>query len=105
MAGIDPAKAGGPQSMNYTRAQLDAILDKAAPAGWQMALHANGDLAIDLALDAYEAALQRHHLVGTDHRWRIEHLGAGTRRSQLCLEAGWLKHRPRHGIHVCSHCQ
>jgi len=80
MAGIDPAKAGGPQSMNYTRAQLDAILDKAAPAGWQMALHANGDLAIDLALDAYEAALQRHHLVGTDHRWRIEHLGAGTRR-------------------------
>jgi len=80
MAGIDPAKAGGPQSMNYTRAELDAILDKGAPAGWQMALHANGDLAIDLALDAYEAALQRHNLLGTDHRWRIEHLGAGTRR-------------------------
>ena len=80
MAGIDPAKAGGPQSMNYTRAELDAILDKAAPAGWQMALHANGDLAIDLALDAYEAALKRHNLLGTDHRWRIEHLGAGTRR-------------------------
>jgi predicted amidohydrolase YtcJ len=80
MAGIDPAKAGGPQSMNYTRAELDAILDKAAPAGWQMALHANGDLAIDLALDAYEAALKRHNLLGTDHRWRIEHLGAGIRR-------------------------
>ena len=80
LAGIDPAKAGGPQSMNYTRAQLDAILDKAGPAGWQMALHANGDLAIDLALDAYEAALKRHNLIGTDHRWRIEHLGAGTRR-------------------------
>ncbi|MEI7544981.1 MAG: amidohydrolase [Mycobacteriaceae bacterium] len=80
MAGIDPAKAGGPQSLNYTRAELDAILDKGAPGGWQMALHANGDLAIDLALDAYEAALQRHNLLGTDHRWRIEHLGAGTRR-------------------------
>jgi len=80
LAGIDPAKAGGPQSMNYTRTELDAILDKAGPAGWQMALHANGDLAIDLALDAYEAALQRHNLLGTDHRWRIEHLGAGTRR-------------------------
>ena len=66
--------------MNYTRAQIDAILAKAAPAGWQMALHANGDLAIDLALDAYEAALKRHDLYGTDHRWRIEHLGAGTRR-------------------------
>ena len=80
MAGIDPATAGGAHSMNYTRAELDAVLDKAAPAGWQMALHANGDLAIDLALDAYEAALTKHKLLGTDHRWRIEHLGAGTRR-------------------------
>ncbi|CAN5347180.1 amidohydrolase [soil metagenome] len=79
LAGIDPAVAGGPQSMNYTRAQLDAILDRAAPAGWQMAFHANGDLAIDLALDAYEAALQRHNLLDTDHRWRLEHAGAGTR--------------------------
>jgi len=80
MAGIDPATAGGAHSMNYTRSQLDAVLDKAAPAGWQMAFHSNGDLAIDLALDAYEAALTRHQLLGTDHRWRIEHLGAGTRR-------------------------
>ncbi|MFN8033190.1 MAG: amidohydrolase [Mycobacterium sp.] len=78
-AGIDPAVAGGARSMNYTREQLDATLDKAAPAGWQMSFHANGDLAIDLALDAYEGALQRHNLLGTDHRWRLEHLGAGTR--------------------------
>ncbi|TRW88259.1 amidohydrolase family protein [Mycolicibacterium sp. 018/SC-01/001] len=78
-AGIDPAVAGGARSMNYSREQLDAILDKAAPAGWQMAFHANGDLALDLALDAYEDALQRHGLVGTDHRWRLEHCGAGTR--------------------------
>jgi len=79
-AGIDPAVAGGARSMNYTRDQLDAILDKAAPLGWQMAFHANGDLAIDLALDAYEAALDRHKLAGTDHRWRLEHVGGGTRR-------------------------
>ena len=78
-AGIDPAVAGGARSMNYTREQLDATLDQAAPAGWQMSFHANGDLAIELALDAYEAALQRHDLIGTDHRWRLEHLGAGTR--------------------------
>ncbi|WP_197379836.1 amidohydrolase [Mycolicibacterium mengxianglii] len=79
-AGIDPAVAGSLESMNYTPAQLDAILDTAAPAGWQMAFHANGDLALDLALDAYEGALTRHGLLGTDHRWRIEHAGAGTRR-------------------------
>ncbi|MGE2733308.1 amidohydrolase [Mycolicibacterium vaccae] len=78
-AGIDPATAGGAQSMNYSREQLDAILDRAAPAGWQMAFHANGDLAITLALDAYEDALRRHRLLGTDHRWRLEHCGAGTR--------------------------
>lgn len=79
-AGIDPAVAGSPSSMNYSREQLDAIIDKAAPAGWQMAFHANGDLALDLALDAYEDGLTRHGLLGTDHRWRIEHAGAGTRR-------------------------
>ncbi|MCV7347187.1 amidohydrolase [Mycolicibacterium rhodesiae] len=79
-AGIDPAVAGGPQSMNYSREQLDAVLDIAAPSGWQMAFHANGDLAIDLALDAYEAALRRHNLQGSDHRWRLEHLAAGTRK-------------------------
>ena len=38
MAGIDAATAGGAHSMNYTRPELDAILDKAAP-GWQMAFH------------------------------------------------------------------
>lgn len=78
-AGIDPATAGGAHSMNYTRAQLDAIVDNAAPKGWQMAFHANGDLALDLALDTYEDALNRHGLLGTDHRWRLEHSGAGTR--------------------------
>jgi predicted amidohydrolase YtcJ len=79
-AGIDPAVAGGVQSMNYSREQLDAVLEIAAPTGWQMAFHANGDLAVDLALDAYEDALHRHNLLSTDHRWRLEHLGAGTRK-------------------------
>lgn len=78
-AAIDPATAGGARSLNYSRAQLDAILDNAVPAGWQMAFHSNGDLAIDVALDAYESALGRHGLVGTDHRWRLEHVGGATR--------------------------
>jgi hypothetical protein len=77
--GIDPATAGGAESMNYGRAEVDAILDDCAPLGWQMSFHANGDLAIDFALDAYEAALTRHRLLGTDHRWRLEHVGAGTK--------------------------
>lgn len=78
-AGIDPATAGGEASMNYGRHDVDAILDECAPLGWQMSFHSNGDLAIDFALDAYERALSEHGLLGTDHRWRIEHVGAGRR--------------------------
>ncbi len=78
-AGINPAESGGAQSLLYTMPQLAAILDKAAAGGWQMAIHANGDLAIDQALNAYEGALKRNNLLGTDHRWRIEHAGAARR--------------------------
>ena len=31
---------------------------------------------VDLVLDAFERALSDLHLLGTDHRWRIEHLGS-----------------------------
>lgn len=78
-AGISPETAGGASAMNYGRDEVDAILDRCAPLGWQMSFHANGDLAINFALDAYERALTEHGLLGTDHRWRIEHAGAGRR--------------------------
>jgi predicted amidohydrolase YtcJ len=66
----------GPKAFNYDRTELDAMLDRHAGQGWQMACHANGDLTVDLVLDAYEAALTKHNLMGTDHRWRLEHVGA-----------------------------
>lgn len=66
----------GTEEMNYTRNELDAIIDAHAPGGWQFAFHVNGDAALDVVLDAYEAGLDRHGLRGIDHRWRIEHLGA-----------------------------
>ncbi|QBE67740.1 hypothetical protein SynWH8101_0126 [Synechococcus sp. WH 8101] len=98
-AGIQP---GVPQEMNYSREQLDQILDQLAgdrlqfdfqgqsticTQNWQMAIHVNGDAALDVVLDAFEAALQRHNLLGTDHRWRLEHLGAA-RPDQLRRAAG-----------------
>ena len=55
-AGI-PLQTGGTKAMNYTREQLDAILDKYAPLGWQMSFHVNGDIGLDIVLDAYEYAL------------------------------------------------
>jgi predicted amidohydrolase YtcJ len=66
----------GSKGMNYTRLQLDEMLDKYAPMGYQMAFHCNGDVGFDIVLDAYENALVKHKLMGTDHRWRVEHLGA-----------------------------
>ena len=66
----------GEKGMNYTRLQLDQILDKFVPLGYQMSFHCNGDVGFDVVLDAYEYALNKYKLVGTDHRWRVEHLGA-----------------------------
>jgi len=71
-----PLGPGGEGMMNYTRAQLDEILAKYTPLGWQFAFHVNGDVGLDIVLDAYEHALATHGLLGTDHRWRVEHVGA-----------------------------
>lgn len=49
-------------------------------AGWQLALHAIGDAAVDTALELIEAALERHPVA--DSRPRIEH-GGLTRPDQL----------------------
>ncbi len=74
-AGIEPG-IHGEEMMNYTRAQIDAVIDAQAPKGWQFAFHCNGDMAFDIVLDAYEYGLNKYNLIGTDHRWRVEHVGA-----------------------------
>ena len=52
-------------------AQLIDLVTEAHADGWQVAVHANGDAAIDNTLDAFEAALAAHPR--HDHRHRIEH--------------------------------
>ncbi|WP_030559021.1 amidohydrolase [Streptomyces aureocirculatus] len=42
-------------------------------AGWQLAVHAIGDLAVDVALDGIEAAQRAHPRPGARHR--VEHAG------------------------------
>lgn len=76
IAHIDPTKAGE-VALNYHREELDSILDANIPSGLQMSFHVNGDIGLDVVLDAYERALTRHKLMGTDHRWRVEHVAAG----------------------------
>lgn len=74
-AGI-PIGPGGEAMMNYRRDELDALLESFAGSGYQMAFHVNGDLGLDIVLDAYERALDRQGLRGTAHGWRVEHVGA-----------------------------
>ena len=56
---------------NFTLDQLKEGIGKAHRLGWQVAVHANGDAAIDIVLDAFEAALTE--TPRADHRHRIEH--------------------------------
>ena len=72
-----PLGPAGETMLNYPRGKLDEILARLAPRGWQMAFHVNGDVGIDVVLDAYERALHANRLAGTDHRWRLEHCGGG----------------------------
>jgi predicted amidohydrolase YtcJ len=71
-----PLGPGGESMMNYTREQLDQVLQQYAKDGWQFAFHVNGDVGLDIVLDAYEHALVTNGLLGSDHRWRVEHCGA-----------------------------
>jgi predicted amidohydrolase YtcJ len=57
----------------FSQEELDDIVWRGHRAGWQIAIHAIGDRAIDMCLDAYEAALRRQPR--PDHRHRIEHCG------------------------------
>jgi hypothetical protein len=51
--------------------ELDDLIFEIHAAGFQAAVHSNGDREIDMVLDAFEKALKR--LPREDHRHRIEH--------------------------------
>ncbi len=58
-------------ALNYSPAELADIVLRAHQDGWQVGVHANGDAAIDVTIDAFERALRTDPR--TDHRHRIEH--------------------------------
>jgi predicted amidohydrolase YtcJ len=68
---------GEPGNRGYLQGDaghLSAMIIAAHQAGWRVAAHAIGDRAIDLALDAFEAAAARYPRPDTRHR--IEHFAA-----------------------------
>ncbi len=67
-------RSDGVEGSGYLQADADALraaIIAAHRSGWQVATHAIGDRAIDLALDAYADALERYPR--RDPRHRIEH--------------------------------
>ncbi|MBS8263951.1 amidohydrolase [Mesobacillus boroniphilus] len=57
----------------YSQEELNRILGEAHEKGFQLTAHAQGDRAIEMLLNCYEAALDSHPR--QDHRHRIEHAG------------------------------
>lgn len=53
------------------RKELNTMIYRIHTAGFQVSIHANGDKAIDLVLDAFETALEK--APQENHRHRIEH--------------------------------
>lgn len=56
---------------NMEASQLEELVDRYARAGWQMAIHTQGDKSIDMALDAYEKTIKALNL--KNPRFRLEH--------------------------------
>jgi predicted amidohydrolase YtcJ len=72
----DPG-SGGTENWGYLQADADRLagtIIAAHRAGWRVAAHAIGDRAIDLALDAFDAAASGYPR--RDMRHRIEHFAA-----------------------------
>lgn len=57
--------------LTMTQDEIYEAVDEAHSSGWQIGIHANGDVTIDMVLNAYERALERWPR--EDPRHRIEH--------------------------------
>lgn len=57
--------------MTMTQDEIYAAVDDAVANGWRIGIHANGDVTIDMVLNAYERALENWQ--GDNPRFRIEH--------------------------------
>lgn len=57
--------------LTMTQEEVHEVVEEAHRAGWQIAIHANGDVAIEMVLNAYERAQKLWPRSDTRHR--IEH--------------------------------
>ncbi len=57
--------------LTMSQQEIDAAVDDAVANGFRIGIHTNGDVTIDMALKAYERALERWE--GANPRFRLEH--------------------------------
>lgn len=57
--------------LTMTQEEIHEVVEDAHRAGWQVAIHANGDVTIDMVLNAYERMAEEYPREDTRHR--IEH--------------------------------
>jgi predicted amidohydrolase YtcJ len=74
---LEPYVGGGTGELNWTAEDLDRTVAFYDKEGFQVFLHAIGDRAIRLALDAYEHAARANGTSGRRHR--VEHVEVPTR--------------------------
>jgi predicted amidohydrolase YtcJ len=74
---LEPYVGGGTGELNWTPADLDRTVALYDREGFQIFLHAIGDKAIRIALDAYERAARSNGTSGRRHR--VEHIEVPTR--------------------------
>jgi len=74
---LEPYPGGGTGELNWTSDDLDRTVALYDREGFQVFLHAIGDKAIRMALDAYERAAHANGTSGRRHR--VEHIEAPTR--------------------------
>ena len=73
---LDVAIAGHPVRMGLTMDDLEHAAVTAARRGFRLAVHAIGNVGVERALDACQAALRRAG--DHDHRFRLEHAGVSS---------------------------
>jgi predicted amidohydrolase YtcJ len=57
--------------LTMSQDEIDAAVDDAVASGWRIGIHANGDVTVDMALNAYERVLRGWQ--GPNPRLRLEH--------------------------------
>ena len=101
--GLAPGWSG---AVNYTPETVNARVLEAQRGGYQIAIHAQGEPAIEMALDAIEAAQLAAPDAGLHHR--LEHLALITpaqieRAAQLGVSLGFFVDHIRYYGHILPH--